>query len=199
MPDTEKDNTLSEHSIARLFGSQGLEIAKNGDSRQSPQTTAPEHQDYAHVPAEETAGQTPAEQLGPEIRNACVALRPGLGLTSQRAKILLVAVLSVVLLVVLNRFHGAPAFESRWLRLAAYRTILGDFVELGALATDGWTKRPVRLTVMGIVYNQDRPSAIIGSAIAHQGDKVSGATVVKISRDSIEFEANGVTWMQRVQ
>lgn len=199
MPDTEKDNTLSEHSIGRLLGSQGLGIAKNGDSRQSPQTTGPEHQDYAQVGAEETAGQTPAEQLGPEIRNACVALRPGLGLTSQRAKILLVAVLSVVLLVVLNRFHGVPAFESRWLRLAAYRTILGDFVELGALATDGWTKKPVRLTVMGIVYNQDRPSAIIGSAIAHQGDKVSGATVVKISRDSIEFEANGVTWMQRVQ
>ncbi len=199
MADTEKDNTLSEHSIARLFGSQGLEISKNGDSRQSPQTTAAEHQDYAQVPAEETAGQTPAEQLGPEIRNACVALRPSVGPTSQRAKILLVAVLSVVLVVVLNRFHGVPAFESRWLRLTTYRTILGDFVELGVSATDGRAKRSIRLKVKGIAYSQDRPSAIVESAIVHQGDRISGATVVKISRDSIEFEANGETWMQRVQ
>jgi hypothetical protein len=190
--DTEKNNTLSEPTIARLLGSQGSEIENNGDCRQSPETTAPERQNCAHVTAKET-------EIGLEVGNASRALGSGVGPTSQRAKILLVVVLFVVLLFVLNRFHGVPAFESRWLSLTTYRTILDDFVELGVSATDGRAKRQVRLKVKGIAYSLDRPSAVVESAIVHQGDRVSGANVVKISRDSIEFEANGETWIQRVQ
>ena len=55
------------------------------------------------------------------------------------------------------------------------------------------------LIVKGIVYSEDRPSAVIGSQILHQGDKVSGATVVKINKNNVEFEMDGKKWTQEVQ
>ncbi len=56
-----------------------------------------------------------------------------------------------------------------------------------------------KLIVKGVLYSKDNPSAIIGSQIVHEGDEVSGATVVKINEDSIEFEMNGKRWIQEVQ
>ena len=58
-------------------------------------------------------------------------------------------------------------------------------------------QRP-RLVVKGIVYNQTNPSALIGTEIVHEGDNISGAQVVKIRRDSVEFSFNGTTWQQGV-
>jgi type II secretory pathway component PulC len=48
-----------------------------------------------------------------------------------------------------------------------------------------------RLVVKGILYSEDNPSAIIDTQIVHIGDKIYGATVVKINRDSVEFEIDG--------
>jgi len=56
-----------------------------------------------------------------------------------------------------------------------------------------------KLVVKGIVYSQDKPSAVIGTRIVHEGDKVLGATVVKINVDSVEFEMDGKRWTQKVE
>jgi type II secretory pathway component PulC len=56
-----------------------------------------------------------------------------------------------------------------------------------------------QITVKGIVYSEDNPSAIIGNEILHEGDKVSGATIVKINKNSVEFEMNGKKWSEKVQ
>ena len=58
-------------------------------------------------------------------------------------------------------------------------------------------QRP-RLVVKGIVYSQSNPSALVGTEILHQGDTISGAQVVKIRSDSVEFSFNGTTWRQGV-
>jgi predicted small secreted protein len=58
-------------------------------------------------------------------------------------------------------------------------------------------QRP-RLVVKGIVYSERNPSALVGKDIVHEGDTISGAQVVKIRSDSVEFSFNGTTWRQSV-
>lgn len=55
------------------------------------------------------------------------------------------------------------------------------------------------VVVKGILYSENNPSAIIGTQIVHQGDKISGVTVVKIDKKSVEFERNGEKWKQGVE
>jgi hypothetical protein len=59
-------------------------------------------------------------------------------------------------------------------------------------------ERPL-LVVKGIIYNERNPSALVGTDIVHEGDKISGITVVKITQNSVEFEMNGKKWTQHVQ
>jgi hypothetical protein len=56
-----------------------------------------------------------------------------------------------------------------------------------------------KLMVKGILYGRNNPSAIIGTQIVHEGDKVSGMTIVKIDRNSVEFEKSGEKWKQGVE
>jgi hypothetical protein len=55
------------------------------------------------------------------------------------------------------------------------------------------------IIVRDIVYSNDKPSAVIGSKIVYVGDVINGVTVVKIDRDSVEFEKNGDRWEQKVR
>jgi len=55
------------------------------------------------------------------------------------------------------------------------------------------------IIVRDIVYSHDRPSAVIGSKIVYVGDKVNDATIIKINRDSIEFETDEKRWVQKVR
>lgn len=62
----------------------------------------------------------------------------------------------------------------------------------------GDTRQRPRLVVKGIAYSKSNASALIGGEVVHEGDTVSGAQVVKITRDTVEFEMNGTTWTQGV-
>jgi hypothetical protein len=55
------------------------------------------------------------------------------------------------------------------------------------------------LLVKAIVFSEDKPSAVINGKIVRQGDIVSGATIIKINRNNIEFEFEGKRWTRRVQ
>jgi len=52
--------------------------------------------------------------------------------------------------------------------------------------------------VTGIVFSQDRPSAVIGSQVLYEGDTTQGVTVVRIYRDKVQFEKDGAKWTQAV-
>jgi len=56
----------------------------------------------------------------------------------------------------------------------------------------------IELVVSGILYSQDRPAAIVDTQLVHEGQQISGATVKKIEKDSVEFEWKGKTWKQTV-
>jgi hypothetical protein len=53
--------------------------------------------------------------------------------------------------------------------------------------------------VKGIVYSEDKSSAIIGDRIVSAGDTVAGATVVKINPNSVDFAAGDKKWTQKVE
>jgi type II secretory pathway component PulC len=53
--------------------------------------------------------------------------------------------------------------------------------------------------VTGIIYGENNPSAVVGNRLVHEGDAISGATVVKINREGVEFEKDGVRWTQAVK
>ena len=55
-----------------------------------------------------------------------------------------------------------------------------------------------QLMVKGIVFSQNKPSAIIGDRIVFEGNTVGGALIRKINKDSVEFERDGKTWTQQV-
>lgn len=44
------------------------------------------------------------------------------------------------------------------------------------------------LRVKGILHDKDNSSALVNKRIVREGDEISGATVIKINRDSVEFE-----------
>ena len=54
------------------------------------------------------------------------------------------------------------------------------------------------IVVRGIIYGNDYKSAIIGKEIVGIGDVVMGAVIVNISRRSVVFRKDGVSWTQYV-
>jgi hypothetical protein len=72
-----------------------------------------------------------------------------------------------------------------------------DAVEDAQAGTEAVT--PVRLIVKGILYSEDEASAVVGDRILHQGETIQGATVIRIDKDSVEFEMNGKRWTEKVR
>jgi hypothetical protein len=55
------------------------------------------------------------------------------------------------------------------------------------------------LSVTGILFSDDNPAAVIGKRIAHVGDVIAGAKIVKINKKSVELEKDGQTSTQTVE
>jgi hypothetical protein len=58
---------------------------------------------------------------------------------------------------------------------------------------------PKKIAIKGILYSEDNPSALIGETIVAEGDIIDGVKVVKINRDTVEFEKDGEKWTQRAR
>ncbi|MBL7185099.1 MAG: hypothetical protein ISS70_02150 [Phycisphaerae bacterium] len=92
--------------------------------------------------------------------------------------------------------------EIDWEIPAPYPTTLRDPMRLGPVEnaqTETETRTLVRLIVKGILYSEDKASAVIGNQIVHEGGKIRGVTVTKIGKDTVEFEMNGKRWTQKVR
>ena len=61
------------------------------------------------------------------------------------------------------------------------------------------TTTPANRLVTGILYSENKPSAIIGNRIVHEGDTLYGIKVIKIYEDKVEFEKNDKRWIQSVE
>lgn len=61
------------------------------------------------------------------------------------------------------------------------------------------TASPNGTALKVILYSEDNPSALIGDKILKEGDTIDGVKVVKINKDSVEFEKDGQQWTQRMK
>lgn len=105
--------------------------------------------------------QTSLQQTLEQIKNKLFRPKASGSTTEQKTMMILVPVLFIVLIFVLIQFSFAPM-------------IMGHGTS--------------NLVVKGILYNEANPSAIVNKQVVHEGDKISGATIIKINKDSIEFE-----------
>lgn len=166
-----------------------------------------------------TARQIPWRQTWEQIKNKLFAPKPGVDATKQKAMAILVPVLAIIMIFILTQVLGtqppvtikqanagpantAAAFSNKnneidWQIPDPYPTTLRDPMQIGSVTTN--QEGGGKLIVKGIVYSEDNPSAVIGEQIVRQGDKISGITIVKISKNSVEFEMNGKKWTQKVQ
>jgi len=210
MDDRRKDDTLVERTISRLLDFQVVEIAKTVVVERRPEASetleAPkmEHLDFAGAApvfddGAEDASQATWVRPVAAPQGKPFGVKPRASSARQTTLAMLVPILSIVLLFVLNKFYNVPFLGSEWLRLGTYRVMIADFFDSGAAATDEGGQRPVKLKVRGIALSNDRPSAVIGTTIVHEGDAVLGATVVRIGKSGVEFEVNGESWTQKVQ
>jgi type II secretory pathway component PulC len=70
--------------------------------------------------------------------------------------------------------------------------------KLGSLSSRRIMSRE-ELVVTGIVTTEQTPRALIGTEIVEQGQTIMGATVIRITPDSVEFEMDGKKWTQKVR
>jgi hypothetical protein len=152
--------------------------------------------------------------------------KPGVSATKQKAMVVTMPLLFIVLIFMLikggvfgtsvrkteasteDNVSSVATADSNtkidWEIPAPYPTTLRDPMQLGPVETaqtetETETRTFVKLIVKGILYAEDNASAVIGNQIVHEGEKIRGVTVVKISQDSVEFEMNAKRWTQKVQ
>ena len=182
---------------------------------QPPPKAAPAKQPKPDVTVK-TARQIPWQQTLERIKTKLFTPKPGVSPAKQKAMVILAPVLFLIMIFAFTRvlsspspkITGAHSFgpskaiagsnnEIDWQIPEPYPATLRDPMQFGSVTTT--QDRPGKLIVKGIVYSKNNPSAVIGNQIVHEGEKVFGATVVKINKDSVELEMNGKRWTQKVQ
>jgi len=179
-----------------------------------PKSAVPE-QRRADV-AIEAGTQDRLQQIWEQIKGKLLASKPGANTSKQKAMVILVPVLFIVFIIVFSQVLSTPVRGAKgpqvpsaanaaavagdnidWQIPDPYPTTLRDPMRFdsGAINPDQ-TDRPI---VKGIIYSESGSSAVVGNQIVREGEKVSGATVVKINKDSVEFDLNGKKWTQKVQ
>ncbi len=160
-----------------------------------------------------------------QIRNKLSKPKSDVSTTKQKATVVMIPLLFIVLIFML--FRGgvfgtsaghieAPVEDTAsgvatagtntkidWEVPAPYPTTLRDPMRLVPVETPQTaqteTRKTIKLIVKGILYSEDNPSAVIGNSIVHEGETIRGVSVIKISTDSVEFEMNGKKWTQKVR
>lgn len=179
-----------------------------------PPKAAPAKQRAANA-AVKSLKQIPWQQKWEQISGKLFAPKQGVSDTKQKATVILVLVLFIALIFVFSRVLSTPSHKIAeaqsfgptgnvggsnkidWQIPNPYPTALRDPMQFGSVATA--QTETSGLIVKGIVYNEDNSSAVIGVQIVHEGDKVSGVTIIKINEKSVDFEMNGKRWTQKVQ
>lgn len=157
------------------------------------------------------------EQIQQLIQEKLFAPKPGVSPARQKATVVLVPLLFIGMLLAFYKVLGggpskttepkvikpsnaiaASAGIIDWKIPEVYPTTLRDPMRFVKATTDTQTDTD-DIEIKGILYSDENPSAIIGTEILHEGGTVSGATVVKINKDSVEFERDGKRWTQKVK
>ena len=207
-----------QKEVSSIFD--GVPIPKeNGAEQQINAPISGHTSDVTAKPAAatiKTARQIPGRQTFEQIKNKLLAPKLGVSATRQKTMVILVPVLFIVLIFVFIRVFSTPSravattaklepidavassnSKIDWQIPALYPATLRDPMQFSSVTTA--ETGTGGLVVKGIIYSEDKPAVVIGTEIVRQGDKVLGATIVKINENSVEFEMNGKKWTQKVQ
>ena len=180
------------------------------------ETVKPEETPAKVAPAKPVVKRSGIQKVLITLQEKLLAPKPGVDPKRQKIMLILIPVLVIALIAVLPQVFKKPARnintgketgssaavmktsgEIEWQRPPLYPENLRDPMQFGSVATVKTTYDDI--VVKGILYSQDNPSALIAEQIVHEGDEVFGAVIIKINRDSVEFERDGQTWTQKVQ
>ncbi len=186
---------------------------------EQPETVSQEQAEVESIPKD--SKQKFWHRILEQVQGRLFAPKPGVNTARQKLMLILIPVLCVIFVFILmNVFRSPPRKTAKrpnavkasvktansdgkinWEIPPPYPENMRDPMQLAQVTTSVETAgtEENQLTVKGIVYSTDNPSAVIGTQIVHQGDKVSGVTILKISEDSVEFETDGKKWTQKVQ
>jgi hypothetical protein len=163
--------------------------------------------------------QIPMYQYWKQIKNKLFVPKAGVDANRHKTMVILMPVLLIIFIFIIIRVSSQPSPKAahaqdleaanvgssvavsekkiNWQIPEPYPVTLRDPMQasLAAAGQEGGSN----LTVKGIVYSEDRASAVVGNQIVHQGDKILETTVVKINKNNVEFEMNGKKWTQEVQ
>lgn len=153
-----------------------------------------------------------------QVKAKLLKPQPGVSQSKQVAMLIMIPVLLIVVLVVFGRLLFKPSptgtslqqtvqsagaavtvkNEIDWKIPEPYPDNLRDPMQKISVSTASIDKTEDEFLIRGIVYSTDNPSAVIGAQIVYQGDTYEGAKIIKINRNSIEFERDGKTWEQKI-
>jgi hypothetical protein len=60
-------------------------------------------------------------------------------------------------------------------------------------------ERKGELDLRAILFSVQRPSAVVGGHIVYVGDRFNDVTITNITKDAVEFEKDGKTWVQSLR
>ncbi len=172
--------------------------------------------------AKKTHGKSHWYRTWKKVKNKLFPPKEGAGSSRQKVMLILVPVLIILLIYVLmpvfKRSKISEPDEGKLTSVAAdykgkidwqipepYPAGLRDPMQSALMPVvkqgNGTVEigRSVNLIVKGIVYSRDNPAAVVGDQIVHEGDIISGASIIRIHRDNVEFEMNDNKWAQKVQ
>jgi hypothetical protein len=165
-----------------------------------------------------------SESSWKQIISKLCETKSGTSSTKQKAMVVMMPVLFIILIVFVIRGgvfgtsgHNAQTGDEinnigvasaglndqiDWEIPEPYPATLRDPMQLGPVVprtNQAENKEIGQLIVKSILYSEDYSSAIISNRIVHEGDQIQGASIIKINKDSVEFEMNGKKWSEGIQ
>lgn len=189
---------------------------KGGDETQQDLPEQSEEIATAEPQSEKNAFFSGLKKYIEPITGKLLAEKPGVNPAKQKLMLILIPVLFIIMIFAFFTVLKSPArsaskapktnksvslgessTEIKWSKPEKYSQDLRNPMEFGTSGTGQHGQG--ELVVKGILYSPENPSALVFDQIVREGDKILGATVVKINEDSVEFEKDGKKWNQKVQ
>jgi hypothetical protein len=171
-----------------------------------------------------------SKSIGPsiwqKIKDRLLPEKEGVSPTRQKAMVIMVPILFVVMIFVLRQVLSKAPQETEgamnddaplvanadsnneidWQIPEPMPVVMRDPIKLSSQSnfnnngqigiSDGMGT--AIFSVRGILYSDDKPSAVIGNRIVHLNEKINEATIVKIDKDYVVFERDGKRWTKKV-
>ena len=122
------------------------------------------------------------------------------GETEKKRNKVVFGLLCVAILLALNTVYNiAVAKKGTPFLQTIIKTPFFDFA--GAGKDDSLLRQEAIRSVgviKAILHTDNNPTALVGDSLVHQGQVISGAKVIKIHRDKVEFEKDGFSWTQNI-